>query len=165
VSSDQGKTYLAFIEGELKVERERRSTYDARGQALITTSGTLVTLLAGFAALVKTATTATLSSWTLVAFALAVTLFIGAAGCGILAGWNRYYAVAKTKTLQRMLDDHWIDDEIDARNNVATLQLITVDTLRKANAFKATCVTVGLIVQVFALVALGGAVVMVVVRF
>jgi hypothetical protein len=47
--SDQGKSYAAFIEGELKAERERRTTYDTRGQALVTTSGALVTLIGGFA--------------------------------------------------------------------------------------------------------------------
>jgi hypothetical protein len=43
--SDQGEVYAAFIENELKVERDRRTALDARGLAIVTTSGTLTTLL------------------------------------------------------------------------------------------------------------------------
>jgi hypothetical protein len=159
--SDQGQTYLAFIEGELKAERERRAAYDARGQALVTTSGALVTLLAGLAAVVKGGTTIRISPGTLAVVVLALVLFVCAAACGIAAGWNRHYALATYRTLHRMLNEHWTDDEVDARNNVATLHSLTVRTLRQANAFKAACVTVGLVAQVLALVALGVSVVLV----
>jgi hypothetical protein len=81
-------------------------------------------------------------------------LFALAAACGIAAGWNRRYAVTAATTLDHMLDDHWTDDEIDARNHISTLHKITIDTLRKANNFKATLVTVGLIAQLVALAAL-----------
>lgn len=160
--SDQGKTYSAFIEGELKAERDRRSAYDGRGQALITTSGALVTLLGGLAALVKTSTTARFPAAALVTVGVALVLFVCAAACGIVAGWNRHYAVAKVSTLSRMTSDHWKDDEVDARNNVAAVQVLTVDTLRRANDFKARWVSGGLVAQVFALVALGIGVVVVI---
>ncbi len=159
--SDQGQTYLAFIEGELKAERERRVTYDARGQALVTTSSALVTLLAGLAGVVKGATTIRISPGTLAVVVLALFLFVCAAVCGIVAGWNRHYAVASYGTLDRMLTGHWTDDEVDARNNVATLHSLTVRTLRQANAFKAACVSVGLVAQVLALVTLGTSVILV----
>jgi hypothetical protein len=159
--SEQGRTYLAFIEGELKAERERRVAYDARGQALVTTSGALVTLLAGLAAVVKGGTTAQVSPGTVTVVVLALVLFVCAAGCGIVAGWNRHYALATYGTLHRMLDEHWTDDEVDARNHVATLHSLTVHTLRRANAFKAAFVSAGLVAQVLALVALGVSVVLV----
>lgn len=63
---------------------------------------------------------------------LALFLFVCAAACGIVAGWNRHYAHS-----------------------------LTVRTLRQANAFKAGCVSVGLVAQVLALVALGVSVVFV----
>lgn len=151
--SEQGGTYSAFIEGELKAERERRSGYDSRGQGIVTTSGALVTLLGGFAALVKTSSTAGLPASAVTALGVAFLLFVGAAACGIVAGWNRHYAVTATATLRRMTEEHWKDVEVDARNNVAAVQVRTVDTLRKANQFKATWVSVGLIVQVVALMA------------
>jgi hypothetical protein len=164
VMTDQGKTYAEFIEAELKAERERRATYEVRGQALITTSGALVTLLVGVAAVVKTAATARFPPSVPVAVGAALLLFAIAAGCGVLAGWNRHYAVAKATTLARMLTDHWTDDEVDARNNVASLLVTTLSTLRSANEFKARWVAIGLVVQVVALVALGVAVIVTIVH-
>jgi hypothetical protein len=160
--SDQGKTYAAFVEGEVKAERERRATLDARGQALVTTSGALVTLLGGLAALVKPGTVARFGPAVLLTVCLALVLLAAAAACGILAGWNRAYAVATTKTLVEMTRGHWRDDEVDARNNVATVNLRTVGSLREANAFKARWISIGLIVQVSALLVLSAGIVLVV---
>lgn len=159
--SEQGKTYLAFIEGELKAERERRTAFDARGQALVTTSGALVTLLTGLAAVVKGGTPVPVAPLAVAVVVLAIVLFVCAAACGIVAGWNRQYAVASSATLGRMLDEHWPDDEVDARNSVATLHSRTVGTLRQANAFKAAWVSIGLVAQVLALAALGTSVILV----
>jgi hypothetical protein len=163
--SDQGRTYLEFVEGELKAERDRRSAYDARGQALVTTSGALVTLLGGLVAVVRTGTAVRFPVAVPVTVGIALGLFVCAAACGILAGWNRHYAVAGYPTLTRMLNEHWTDDEVDARNNVATVHAMTVNTLRQVNAFKAACVSIGLVVQVLALVALGTAVAVVIAAF
>ncbi|WP_329791661.1 hypothetical protein V1227_06975 [Lentzea sp. DG1S-22] len=162
--SDQGKTYQTFIETELKAERERRTAYDARGQALITTSSALVTVLAGLVAIVRTGTAVRIPTSAQIVVTLALVLFVCSAASGIAAGWNRHYAVAKYGSLKGMVEDHWTDDEVDARNNVAYLQALTVNTLRQGNRFKAACVSVGLITQVAALSALGSAVVMIICR-
>ncbi|MEJ2855718.1 MULTISPECIES: hypothetical protein [unclassified Saccharothrix] len=158
--SDQGKTYAGFIEAEVKAERERRAAFDARGQALITTSGVLVTLLTGVAALVKTAATPRFPVAVTATTGAALLLFAAAAACGVVAGWNRHYAVTAPRTLGRMVADHWTDDEVDARNNVATLMVRTLETLRHSNGFKARWVATGLVVQVVALVVLGVAAVL-----
>jgi hypothetical protein len=49
--SDDGTYYAAFIEQELKFERERRATLDTRGQAVVTTSGALLTLVSAITAI------------------------------------------------------------------------------------------------------------------
>ncbi|MFD0203648.1 MULTISPECIES: hypothetical protein [Saccharothrix] len=160
--SDQGKTYTAFIESELKAERDRRTAFDGRGQSLVTTSGALVTLLGGLAALVRTPAAVRLPTPASTAVGVALVLFVGAAACGIVAGWNRLYAVVTVPTLHRMTTGHWKDDEVDARNNVATVQLKTLDTLRRANRFKARWVGIGLIAQASALLVLAVAVTIVI---
>jgi hypothetical protein len=149
--SDQGAAYLAFVEGELRAERERRATFDARGQGLITTSGVLVTLLGGLAAVVRGGTAVRPGPIAVVIVVLALTLFVMAAICGIVAGWNRRYAVTTYGTITTMLGAHWTDTEVDARNNIATVHAKTINTLRAANKFKAACVSAGLILQVLAL--------------
>ena len=45
VSNDQVAVHQSFIDAEVKAERDRRAALDARGQALVTSSGVLVTLL------------------------------------------------------------------------------------------------------------------------
>jgi len=150
--TDQGEVYLVFVEGELKAERERRATFDSRGQALVATSGVLVTLLSGIAAAVKAGTKLHPPPLAVGVVLLALALFVVSAVLGIVAGWNRYYAVARYETLERMLGEHWKDREVDARNNVATVHARTIQALRDANRFKATCVSYGLIFQVLALI-------------
>lgn len=163
--SDQGKAYAAFIESELKAERDRRAAYDGRGQSLVTTSGALVTLLGGLAALVRTPPMVRLPTPASVAVSIALVLFVCAATCGIIAGWNRLYAVATVPTMHRMTSGHWKDDEVDARNNVAGVQLRTLDTLRRANEFKVRWVSVGLIMQASALAVLAVAVTIVIATY
>ncbi|GAB2813977.1 hypothetical protein [Lentzea nigeriaca] len=162
--SDQGQVYLAFVEGELKAERERRTALDGRGQTLVTASGVLVTLLSGITAMVQAGVKTPVPPLAVGLVLLAVALFVLAAIAGIVAGWNARYAVAATATLTRMLREHWTDSEVDARNNVATVHATTVRTLREANRFKAACVSAGLILQVLALVPFATAVVVIVGR-
>ncbi|WP_378735300.1 hypothetical protein [Nocardia brasiliensis] len=154
--ADQGTTYAAFIAAELKTERERRATFDARGQALVTTSSALFTLFAGVAALVKTPATTRLPTEGLVAGIVTLLLFVGAAICGVIAGWNGQYEVAKSDTLDALVSEsRWTDDEVDARNNVSALAARTVRTMRETTNFKVRWVGIGLVLQVLALVALG----------
>jgi hypothetical protein len=80
--------------------------------------------------------------------------FAGAATFGILANWNRLYDTAKPSTLDKMCNERWKDDEVDARYFVAMIQIWTIGTLRRSNNQKARMVTVGLAAQVVAVVAL-----------
>lgn len=153
--SDQGVVYLTFIEVELKAERDKRAAFDSRGQALVTTSGILVTALAGIWALVRPIASQPPPALAIVVLVLALMFFIIAASCGIAAGWNWKYALASASTLGHMVGARWIDDEVDARNNVASMHARTIEALRKANKLKAVCISVGLMFQVLALIALG----------
>ncbi|MFF1614841.1 hypothetical protein ACFVYA_44385 [Amycolatopsis sp. NPDC058278] len=156
--SDQGIGYTSYIESELRAERDRRAAYDVRGQNLVTTSGALVTLFTGLVAIVKVGNVSRLPLGVIVTVCVALVLLTGAASCGIVAGWNRAYKVTAPVTLQRMLTAHWTDHEVDARNNVATAQVDTIKTLRKANNFKANWVSAGTVLQVSALLTLSASV-------
>ena len=52
----QGRAYSTFVENELKAERERRVAFDARGASIVTSSGALVTLLAGVVTFLRVGT-------------------------------------------------------------------------------------------------------------
>jgi hypothetical protein len=49
-----------------------------------------------------------------------------------------------------MVTDHWGDDPVDSRNNVAELNMRTIQTLRQGNDRKANLVTLGLWAQLVA---------------
>lgn len=160
--SDQGTTYASYVETELKAERERRAAYDARGQALVSSSGALVTLFGGLAAIVKTGSVVRIPTVVLPVVCGALILLAAAATCGIVAGWNSAYTVASTATLQAMLAKHWTDTEVDARNNVSTMHAKTVHTMRAAGNVKARWVSAGLILQVAALLVLSCSIVLII---
>ncbi|MFG1771737.1 hypothetical protein ACGFIX_19360 [Nocardia salmonicida] len=149
--SEQGKTYSAFIEAELKAEHQRRATYDVRAQALVTSAGVLTTLLGGAVALIKTSATSELPSHVFLAAGITLLFLIAAAACGAVAGWNKPYTVLDKQALQKLSTDLWGDDEIDARNNVTDSLVDTLTSLRVGTSFKAQWVAYGLITQVVAL--------------
>ncbi|GAA0588972.1 hypothetical protein GCM10010172_87450 [Paractinoplanes ferrugineus] len=161
--SEQGKTYAAFVEAELKTERERRTIYDTRGQAVVTTSAGLVTLLVALATLVRQGGPKAFPGAAIAPLVVALVALAGAAALGILASWNFRYAVVKSTTLGVMTGAHWTDHEVDARNVVATAQIRSFHSLREANNRKALLLTGALASQLLALVALGAVVLVVVV--
>jgi hypothetical protein len=151
--SEQGRTYAAYVEGEVKAERDRRSAFDARGLSLVTSSGSLATLLAALATVATAGGRLVLSGPVRTALIVSLLLFALAAACGIAANWNRSYAVAKPSTLDRMVNDRWAVDEVDARNYVASLNVVTVQTLRHGNNVKARLLSAGLVAQLAAVLA------------
>jgi len=156
--SEQGKTYAAFIESELKAERERRAALDSRGLALVTTSGSLTTLLAAIGAFVTGRAGFQLPSASIWPLLLTLITLAAAAGCGLLASHNRPYRVADRGTLSAMTGARWSTHEVDARNAVASINAETVLTLRRGNNDKAYLLVAGLTSQLVGLLALGVAV-------
>jgi len=154
LDKDQGVVYCAFIEAELKTERERRSNLDSRGVSLVTTSSSLVTLLAAVSAFVIRGDKFVLPSPAKVPLLVALSTFAIAAVCGIIATWLHKYTVAAINDLTAMRSSHWKDDAIDSRNVVALINIKTIDTLRTKNDIKARWLIAGYFAQLSALVAL-----------
>lgn len=125
---------------------------------MATSSGTLATLVfavAGFA-LGKSYTPSVMGRALVVA---GLILFLGAAGFGLRANALRSYGVAKVKRLLDMTRSHWGDSEELARRETADSNARTVDDLRRGNEQKAFALVLGLLLQVLAVVCLGGAVI------
>lgn len=161
-ADQRGATYSAFTKKQLDAEYDRRASLDARGVALVTTSGVLATIVfaaAGFA-LGKDYVPSVLGRGLIVS---GLILFCGAALFGLLASALRSYDVAKRLHLEEMTrNSHWSDTEEEARRNTAAINTVTVTTLRKGNEEKATRLVIGL---VFQLVAIGCLVAAVAVEF
>jgi hypothetical protein len=154
VTSDQGKTYSAFIEAELKAERDRRASLDARGLAVVTTSASLVTLLAAVGAFASTAANFRLPGTAVPWLIVTLVGFVVATILGILANANGRYKVTDRPALDRMRTEHWTDQTAQAMVNVAYINTVTSDTLRRGNNIKVGLATSALSAQLIALIAL-----------
>jgi hypothetical protein len=159
--SEQGKTFAAFVEAELKAERERRTALDARGVGLVTTSGSLTTLLAAVGAFVSGRTGFQLPSSAAPPLVITLLAFALASGLGLLASHNRKYAVADAATLAALTGPRWATHEVDARSVVAQINARTVSTLRLGNDKKSFLLIAGLGCQLVGLVSLAVAVLVV----
>jgi hypothetical protein len=130
---DQGRTFVAFIQRELESERERRKSLDARGVSVVTTSGSLTTLLAAVGAFVSGRSGFRLPAGAVGPLTLTLLAFAFAAVCGIVVTALRWHDVAAPDQLNIMLGEKWPTDEIDARNYVAQLDVRTIESLRTGN--------------------------------
>ncbi len=154
----KGELYTAFIENELKAERDRRSSLDARGAALITTSTGLVGLVAALSALAlgKDFRVTGVAAWLLVG---ALVAFLGSGILGVSTSFGRWYKVADTTTLQMMVTaPHWSDGDFTARLICATANARTIASIRIGNNKKASLLTWGQSLQLIAVAALATAV-------
>lgn len=156
--ADQGDAYSKFVEAELKNERERRSALDQRGLGVVTSSSAFITLVFSLS-VILTGKDFTPKDGVRNFIAASLVSFVVAGALGIFANANRRYHVATRETLDDMLGEHWIDDEVDARNNVAALNVVTLDTLRTGNSKKVWFLSAALVFQVIAIASLGAAVV------
>jgi hypothetical protein len=158
VADDQGTVYAAFIEAELRHENERRVSLDGRGVGLITTSSSLVTLLAAVGAFVIRGDKFLLPHSAAVPLLVALSAFSTAAFCGIAATWLQNYSVAAVGDMAAMRGDHWGDDPIDSRSVVSHINLQTIDSLRTMNQRKVGWVKAGQAAQLVALLGLAAVV-------
>ncbi|WP_274561557.1 hypothetical protein [Streptomyces spiramyceticus] len=159
--NEQGVVYAAFVEDELKWEHGRRTSIDSRALSVITTSGVLVTLLFGVAALVTGRRDAAYSPApaVVVLSGCGLVLFVIAAALGILASKSVSYSVIDGASLEKLRTEHWGHDAPTALNVVMWYRTNTVLTLRKGNNGKAWLLLAGLSTQLVAVLTLAAAVI------
>lgn len=156
--TDNGTYYTAFIEQELKDERERRAALDTRGQAIVTTSGVLLTLLSAVSTIAIGRKTLAVPQDVRYALLSALGLFIIAAFFGILATFNFTYSVAGEDSLYEIPRGHFTDSREVAERNIAAINVTTIITLRTGNNRKVVLLLAALFTQLAALLSLGAAV-------
>jgi membrane protein implicated in regulation of membrane protease activity len=134
-----GPVFADFIEKELRAERERRVVLDARGVGVLTTSGTLVTIIFGLGALVTGLDAFEPNALAVWLLGLALIAFVFAALLGLLANRLVVYQLVDPEQLRawREHDKKWNDDADKARRVVAGANIITIETLRNGNGRKA----------------------------
>jgi len=138
----------------LKAEYERRVSLDARGLAVMTSSGAFTTLV--FALLVVLRGKGFVPTAPgKVAISLSLLLFIVSGFVGLYAAQLLGYHVIDLAAMKTMTKIRWIDDEVDARNACAAANLKAIKTLREGNNKKAGRIVVAGALQLAAVGALG----------
>jgi hypothetical protein len=161
--TDSGVNYAPFVEQELKAERERRTTLDARGQAVVTTAGVLVTILSTVSAIAINKKLLAVSGPVRYSILSALACFILAVILGILATINFKYDVANKSTLLQLPREHSTDSKELAERNIVATNVTTILTLRRGNDRKATFLFAALFAQLAALLGLAVAVLLAVI--
>jgi hypothetical protein len=112
--TDETKEYASFVKELLDAEVTRGATMETRAVAIVTASGTLVTLLLALGALVTRVTTFQVPTAALVFAGLSAGLFAISAGCAVLALTPRRAWGLKPDCLVPELWQRWSDKEDDA---------------------------------------------------
>jgi len=151
--------YAPLLESQLTEESSRKSSFEQRGVAVITTSGVLVSLLFGLAAVVTDAKGFALPGGSRVLLLVALILFILAAVGGIISNWPVKYLQVRIENLQRLVDAvNWSGPPKIASRRVAEAQVAILAHARRRNELKGYALIAAMITQVLAVVALAAAV-------
>ena len=146
-----GQAASAFIAEEMETERGRKASLESRGLAVITTSGTLVTLLFGLATFAASASQITITAserWLLTVAAL---LFVVAAGLGIACNAPiRYYQVDAESLAVFMTPEVWVEPGVDATRELTAARLTELSDARGRNEHKGQLVVAAMCLQVIA---------------
>lgn len=147
-----GLVYFQTIDELLRYEQARKAALEAKALSVVTTSGTLVTLLLGFAGLNGSKGGPPLpsaASWPLVA---AMAVFVLAALTGLAANLPVSHSPLSVKRdLKRMVhDDLWQQPRDVGLQAVAEFRVGEIDRWRDANGKKAKALRIGIGAEILA---------------
>lgn len=146
-NGSQGEVYAKFVADELGFERQRRERLDARGSALLATSGALAALATALG-LVDPRGLATQPSAVRLTYSLAALILLSSAITAFTSAWLHGYKVFKAGSLVTFLESSWADPTVVARGRVARINAETFLTLREGNNAKARKLLIAHVLQV-----------------
>jgi hypothetical protein len=148
-----GDRYWELVKEQLAEERARKSSIEQRGLAVITTSGTLVTILFGLTAITTGVEGYQLPDPARVMITVAAGLFVAAAFLAISTNWAFDYVEVEPEGLLGVIDEDWSADEAPAAKVVAKAWVDIVEDARKKNTWKGQLLRAAMITEAGALVA------------
>lgn len=157
---DAGQVYASLVATRLAEEEGRHKSLQTRGLAVVTTSGTLVTLIFAVAGFVLrgnvVATVPGASRWLLTIAAVA---FVCAATGGLLANIPRDIGRPASSGIARKIDSEWSEQAKPAEKRVAADRARQLQKLEGVNDSAAQAVLAGLAAEVLAIALAAAAVV------
>ncbi len=163
-SAADGLAVLAdYTKEQLEIEDKRKTSFEQRGLAVVTTSGALVTLLFGLAALsTKAQQTFVLEAAAKPPLAAALGLFVVAALAALLTNLPLNYEWPdREKLLEALRADPPVAEQV-ALKKVAITRLDVLKAARSKNEFKGKALIVAIAIEVVAVGAVAVAVAIVI---
>jgi hypothetical protein len=146
--------YGEYLKDELTGQEARKSSFEQRGIAVVTTAGTLVTLLFGLAALSTTASKADrLASEEKEFLAIALVLFVASALLALATNFPLKYEGPEPADIQTHLE---ADETVaQAQLEVAYTRLEILKVAQEKNTWKGNLLFAALLVEVAAVAFVG----------
>lgn len=136
--------YGEFVKDELGAQDKRKASFEQRGLAVITTSGTLVTVLFALAALsTKSAATFTLPHTASVWLSVALVLFFLSALAGLLTNAPLVYQATPVENIRKRLREE-PRSAAAAAKDIAFTRLDALEAAKKLNGIKGWSLAAGL---------------------
>jgi hypothetical protein len=132
-----GAAYSQLICDQLAEERDRKSSLETRGITVITTSGTLATLLFALTASLTAATSFKLPGDARLPLLLSLIAFVAAAMCGVATNVPLRYREATSRGLAKLVNaQYWTGPESVGQLRVAEARITLIAAARSANDLK-----------------------------
>lgn len=153
-ADEAGPEFAEYLKQLSQEQDARKASIEQRGLAVITTSGTLVTLLFGFVALLTKAANYELPRQASGPLAVALVAFVVAAILALLSNLPLSYKGADLTDPNKAVWNHWDKGRADAVQRIAATRLNFVKTAQRINGFKAWVLVAAMGGEVVAVVAL-----------
>jgi hypothetical protein len=152
------KEYASFIKELLEAEEKRSSSMETRALAVVTTSGTLVTLLLALAALVTRVQAFRVPGAALLLAGISAGSFVAAALCAMLSNVPWRVWGLRPECLKKELWERWTYPDDDAVAKTTATRLAVWEQTHKLTQQKARFVSTATAFQFVAIAVLAGAV-------
>ena len=131
--------YSELISNALSQEYARKQSLEQRGLAVITTAGTLVSLIFGFAIFAGAKSiNLPLAVKILIGLGLGAFLLAAIFGLAINRPLASYYAPVAVSSLRRAVEpENWVGDMVEASRKMSEFRVSELDSWRNGNGLKA----------------------------
>jgi uncharacterized membrane protein YcjF (UPF0283 family) len=150
--------YAAYVAAQVAAQEERKSSFEQRGLAVITTSGVLVSLLFGLTAVLTGAAGYQLPEVSRIAILAALVFFVVAAMGGIVTNLPRSYRGVTAEALKKQIDERWDDSAAVAQREVALTELKVFGRAKEQNSWKGRSLIIAIVAEILAVLCLAVAV-------
>lgn len=152
-----------YTREQLEAEDKRKGSLEQRGLAVVTTSGALVTLLFGLAALsTKAAATFELEDAAKLPLTIALVLFVLASIFALLTNWPLNYHSVTPADVRKSVKQKPPPTEERALKDMALTRLTVLEVARKKNTLKGWLLIVAMSLEVLAVTAVAVAIAIVI---